>query len=66
MEKLSEEHDTVLPKGAGKNVDETAAALFERGGRELLEKVAKMHFRNAYKAMGLPLPEKKKWTPRGE
>ena len=64
MEKLGEEHGTVLLKGAGRNVDEAAAALFEKGGRELLEKVAKMHFRNAYKAMGLPMPEKKKWHPR--
>ncbi len=63
MEKLGEEHGVTLPKGAGRNVDETAAALFEKGGRELLEKVAKMHFRNAYKAMGLPMPEKKKWQP---
>ncbi|MBQ9336839.1 MAG: ribonuclease HIII [Lentisphaeria bacterium] len=63
MEKLGGEIGTVLPKGAGRNVDETAAALFEKGGRELLEKVAKMHFRNAYKAMGLPMPERKPWHP---
>ena len=66
MEKLGEEIGTTLPKGAGKNVDETAAALFEKGGRELLEKVSKMHFRNAFKAMGLPMPEKKQWHPRGK
>ena len=64
MEKLGEEAGTVLPKGAGAAVDETAALLFEKGGRPLLEKTAKMHFRNAYKAMGLPVPEKKPWRPR--
>jgi len=62
MEKLGEEAGTVLPKGAGVQVDEIAAKLFEKGGRTLLEKTAKMHFRNAYKAMGLPVPEKKPWN----
>jgi len=61
MEKLGEEQETVLPKGAGPAVDETAAELYRKGGAELLGKVAKMHFRNAYKAMGLPPPEKKPW-----
>ena len=61
MEKLGEEQGTVLPKGAGAEVDKTAVQLFEEGGAELLGKLAKMHFRNAYKAMGLPPPEKKPW-----
>ena len=64
MEKLGEEAGTVLPKGAGPAVDEIAASLFEKGGRPLLEKTAKLHFRNAFKAMGLPVPEKKPWRPR--
>ena len=62
VEKLGEEAGMVLPKGAGVQVDETAAKLFEKGGRALLEKTAKIHFRNAYKAMGLPIPEKKPWS----
>ena len=61
LEKLGEEQGTVLPKGAGTAVDETAAELYGKGGAELLGKLAKMHFRNAYKAMGLPPPEKKPW-----
>ena len=61
MEKLGEEQGTVLPKGAGSEVDNIAAQLFQKGGAELLGKLAKMHFRNAYKAMGLPPPEKKPW-----
>ena len=64
MEKLGQEHGVTLPKGAGVQVDEIAARLFQKGGAELLTKVAKMHFRNAYKAQGLPMPEKKAWTPR--
>ncbi|MBR4662748.1 MAG: ribonuclease HIII [Lentisphaeria bacterium] len=64
MEKLGQEHGVTLPKGAGVQVDQIAAQLFQKGGAELLTKVAKMHFRNAYKAQGLPMPEKKAWTPR--
>lgn len=56
MEKLSEVSGVKLPKGAGEPVDETARSLFEKGGRELLETVSKMHFKNAYKAQGLPPP----------
>ena len=62
MEKLGTEQGVVLPKGAGPAVDEIAARLFQKGGVELLEKNAKMHFRNAFKAQGLPMPEKKPWT----
>ncbi len=64
MEKLGSEQGVTLPKGAGPAVDEIAAQLFQKGGAELLGKMAKMHFRNAYKAQGLPMPEKKAWTPR--
>lgn len=63
MEKLGSEQGVSLPKGAGPAVDEIAAQLFHKGGAELLGKTAKMHFRNAYKAQGLPMPEKKAWTP---
>ena len=62
MKKLGEEQGMILPKGAGAAVDETAAELYGKGGRSLLEKIAKMHFRNAFKAMGLPVPEKKPWS----
>ena len=61
MQKLSEENGLTLPKGASTQVDEAAAQLFQKGGTELLTKVAKMHFRTAYKAQGLPLPEKTIW-----
>ena len=64
MEKLGSGQGVVLPKGAGPAVDEIAAQLFRKGGAELLGKMAKMHFRNACKAQGLPMPEKKTWTPR--
>ena len=50
-----------LPKGAGEQVDLCAAKLVEQGGRDLLSKYAKMHFRNSYKALGLPPPPKTEW-----
>ena len=58
MKLLEETAGSVLPKGAGPAVDAAAEKLFLAGGEELLRKHAKMHFRNAYKAMGLPMPEK--------
>ena len=62
LRKLGEEYaGGTLPKGAGPAVDEMAAQLYRKGGSELLNKTAKMHFRNAAKAMGLPLPEKPVW-----
>ena len=64
MEKLGREQGVTLPKGAGPQVDEIAAQLFQKGGADLLGKMSKMHFRNAYKAQGLPMPEKKAWTPK--
>ena len=50
-----------LPKGAGEQVDLCAAELAAKGGRELLSRFAKMHFRNSYKALGLPPPPKTEW-----
>ncbi|MBO5724418.1 MAG: ribonuclease HIII [Lentisphaeria bacterium] len=61
MEKLGETSGMKLPKGAGLQVDETAALLFEKGGTELLGKVAKMHFKNAWKAQGLTPPPTEKY-----
>lgn len=61
MRKYGEDLSIPLPKGAGVEVDKTAALLFEKGGVELLSSVAKMHFRNAYKAQGLVPPPAKEW-----
>ncbi|HCE42515.1 MAG TPA: ribonuclease HIII [Lentisphaeria bacterium] len=43
-----------LPKGAGSIVDEAAARIVEKLGRDRLASVAKMHFKTASKALGLP------------
>ena len=50
-----------LPKGAGATVDVTAKELYEKHGFEALAKVAKMHFRTALRAQGLPEPPKSEW-----
>lgn len=53
---LGENAGVTLPKGAGASVDAAAAALVQSGGKALLERVAKMHFRNAARALDkLPL-----------
>ena len=42
-----------LPKGAGTPVDRAARRIFEVGGREALEQIAKIHFRTTEKVTGL-------------
>ena len=55
LAKLEDEAGCSLPKGAGTQVDKVAKQIFLSGGEPLLRKFAKMHFRTARKAMGLPL-----------
>ncbi len=61
MQRLSKDVGVELPKGASAKVDEVAAFLFAKGGKDLLQRVAKMHFRTALRAQGLPEPEKVSW-----
>jgi ribonuclease HIII len=58
MRRLGEEHGCTLPRGASAEVDRVATELAVRGGAELLGKIAKMHFRTACRALGLPEPAK--------
>lgn len=53
-----------LPKGASAAVDAAAREIVDRLGAEGLAKVAKMHFRTAYRAQGLPEPPKTEWRRR--
>jgi ribonuclease HIII len=48
-----------LPKGASAAVDAAAREFVAKHGAENLPKVAKMHFRTALRAQGLPEPAKK-------
>jgi ribonuclease HIII len=58
---LGKEFAMELPKGAGTNVDLVAKGVFAKHGVEALQKMAKMHFRTALRAQGLPEPPKIEW-----
>lgn len=62
LEALGKKFEMELPKGASKQVDAAARELFERNGVQALRQVAKMHFRTAFRAQGLPEPPVKKWS----
>lgn len=47
MQKLSEEYGMQIPKGANGKVKETAQKLIAQFGKEVLPKVAKVHFKTA-------------------
>jgi len=50
-----------LPKGASAAVDAAAKEFIAKQGADNLPKVAKMHFRTALRAQGLPEPPKVEW-----
>jgi ribonuclease HIII len=56
MAELSEKVGKTLPKGGGAPVDVAAKILVGEQGEAVLGEVAKVHFRNAARAMGLPEP----------
>ena len=58
---LGKDFGVVLPKGAGTNVDAVAKELFAKHGADVLAGIAKMHFRTALRAQGLPEPAKTEW-----
>jgi len=62
---LEKQFETKLPKGASSAVDVIAREFVVRQGAENLSKLAKMHFRNALRAQGLPEPPKKPWRRTG-
>ncbi|HXG47822.1 MAG TPA: ribonuclease HIII, partial [Methylomirabilota bacterium] len=64
LARLEKQFDMKLPKGAAAAVDEAARAFVERHGAENLAKVAKLHFRTAYRARGLPEPPRTEWRQR--
>jgi len=64
LARLEQEYGLALPKGAGPAVDAAAAAFVARHGPEKLPEVAKMHFRNAARALGQPEPPRVDWRAR--
>ena len=62
--KLEKQYQMVLPKGASTAVDAAAKEFVAKYSAEELAKVAKMHFRTALRAQGLPEPPKVEWRKR--
>jgi ribonuclease HIII len=61
---LGKQFGMELPKGASAAVDAAAKEFIAKQGVENLPKVAKMHFRTALRAQGLPEPPKTEWRRR--
>ena len=57
--KLEKQYGLPFPKGASKTVDAAAKQFLEAHGAEEFKKVAKLHFRNAARALGKPEPPRK-------
>jgi ribonuclease HIII len=62
---LEKQYGVELPKGASAAVDTAAKLFIEKQGADNLPKVAKMHFRTAFRAQGLPEPPKVEWRKKG-
>jgi ribonuclease HIII len=58
---LEKQYSMRLPKGASAAVDAAAKEFLAKNGVEVLPKIAKMHFRTALRAQGLPEPPKVQW-----
>ena len=61
LAKLEKQFNMELPKGASSAVDEAAKKFVAEHGAENLPKIAKVHFRTALRAQGLPEPPKTEW-----
>lgn len=61
---LGQEVGLTLPKGASAAVDAAARELVTTRGAGKLGEVAKLHFRTALRAQGLPEPPRKEWRKR--
>lgn len=62
---LEKKFEMPLPKGASAAVDTAAKEFVARHGAHKLPLVAKMHFRTALRAQGLPEPPKVEWKRPG-
>jgi len=61
---LERQFEMEFPRGASAAVDAAAKEFIAKHGAENLPKVAKMHFRTALRAQGLPEPPKTEWRSR--
>ncbi len=62
LKRLEKQYQMALPKGASVAVDAAAKEFVAKHGADNLPKVAKMHFRTAFRAQGLPEPPRKEWN----
>ena len=58
---MEKQYGMKFPKGASAAVDAAAKDFVSQQGAEGLAKVAKLHFRTALRAQGLPEPPKVEW-----
>jgi ribonuclease HIII len=58
---MGKQYGMTFPKGASAAVDAAAKEFVAKFGADNLRKVAKMHFRTALRAQGLPEPPKVQW-----
>ncbi len=65
LQGMSAECGVRLPKGASPEVENAAREFIEKHGAANLGKIAKMHFRTAYRVQGLPEPPKVEWKKPG-
>jgi ribonuclease HIII len=63
---LEKRFEMPLPKGASAAVDAAAKEFVAKHGAGELPKVAKMHFRTALRAQGLPEPPRVEWRRAGK
>jgi len=61
---MGKKYEMTFPKGASAAVDAAAREFVAKRGAEEMKKVAKMHFRTALRAQGLPEPPKVEWKRR--
>ena len=61
LDKLGKQFGVEFPKGASAKVDGVAREFVARHGADKLAQVAKVHFRTALRAQGLPEPPKQEW-----
>ena len=64
LDALGKQFGMEFPRGASAAVDAAAKEFIAKHGAENLPKVAKMHFRTALRAQGLPEPPKVEWRRR--
>jgi ribonuclease HIII len=64
LSRLEKQFETELPKGASAAVDQAAKKFVHDRGAARLGTIAKMHFRTALRAQGLPEPPKTEWRKR--